>query len=245
MGLFDDLMYPDNKNRASRAAELGNDCATITAQLMQDKGAVDALLTGATQAIQAAYQNIAQTAIPVASVDLGNSWVATVAAVISPIVAMERTMVALQAAGKAWLLSEGRIGEAAFADLVGLPRWLSVGKVIGGVAAAVAVEAIVDAADGAANRDKLRDAINDLLPPRITLKQDSLLNEQVKTTLSSVIAAYNALKNVPGISKDQLDAIVANLLAQNQVNVNAITTDYAKTQLQQLDAARGSWTNEG
>ena len=245
MGLFDDLMYPDNKNRANRAAELGNDCATLTAQLMQDKGQVDSLLAGATQAIQTAYQDIAQTAIPVANVDLSESWVVAVASVISPIVAMERAMVGLQAAGKAWLLSEGRLGEAAFADLVGLPRWFQVGKVVGGVAAAVAIEAIIDSIDGAVTRDKLRGAIDDLLPPRVTLKKDAAINEQVKNTLASVIAAYNALKNVPGISKDQLDAIVANLIAENQVNVNAVTDDYARSQLQQLDSARGSWTNEG
>jgi hypothetical protein len=47
-------MYPDNKNLAIRAAELGNDCAIITHQ-------------------PNAYEDIAQTAIPFEQVELGDN----------------------------------------------------------------------------------------------------------------------------------------------------------------------------
>ena len=60
-------MYPDNKNLAFRAAELGNDCTIIPHQLN-------------------AYEDIAQTAIPFEQVELGDNWIQNIANMVSPFV---------------------------------------------------------------------------------------------------------------------------------------------------------------
>ncbi|WP_156373021.1 hypothetical protein [Deinococcus sp. Leaf326] len=247
MGIFDDLMYPDNKNRAMRASELGNDCATITVQLIQDKQYIESLLKDTNQAIKDAYGNLAQSSvpIPVETLEIDGQWAIDIVSMLSPIVTIKYAMSGLQAASKAWLVSQGRLGEAAFADLVGLPRWFSVNKVIGGIAAAVAVEAIIDAVDGALNRDKLQDAIKHLNTPRTTLKQHALVNETVRGTLNTVTAAYNALASIPGITKEQLDILAHNLIETHRVDVTKITPQTAQVNLAELDRARGSWTNEG
>ncbi|WP_336492314.1 hypothetical protein [Methylobacterium nigriterrae] len=244
--MFENWFYPDNENRANRAGELANDCAIISAALVQDKQTVESLLDQSTKAIQDAYRNLTQSDVPVQPVSLDKDhWVQKIASVISPIVAMERTMVALQAASRAWLLNQGRIGEAAFGDFVGLPRWLRFGKIMGGIAAAAAVEAVVDAISGADNRHALQKAVNDLKQPRIALKQHALVNERVRLSLTAVIDSYDAIRNIPGITKEQLDAIVTNLISQHKVHVEEITDQFAMSKLAELDNQRGSWTAEG
>ena len=137
-------------------------------------------------------------------------------------------------------------GKGRAADLVGLPRWLNVGKVMGGIAAAFAVEAIVDSIEGAVQRDKLREAIRSVISPRITLKKNAMINDQVLLTLQSVVAAYQAITGIPGadFTKDQLDAISKNLVQKNQVQVSSFTDQVARDALASLDRARDSWTNE-
>ncbi|KMM36756.1 hypothetical protein [Guptibacillus hwajinpoensis] len=245
MGVFDDLLYPDNKNRGNRASELGNDCAIITHELVEKKQTIDLLLQGANEAIKEAYQNIGQSAIPVKEVDIGNGeWITFVAEGLGSVVTYYGVTTALETAAKSFLLSEGRIGEAAFASLVGLPKWFNVGKVMGGIAAVVAVEMLIDAGMGAENRSNLRDAIHSLIPPRVTLKKSAMINEVVCISLQSAINAYDAVKNVPGLTPEQLDNILQNIIDQHKAKVDDITDDSAKAALQELDSSRGSWTNE-
>lgn len=247
MGIFDDLMYPDNKNRALRAAQLGQDCGDIAVLISSDKEKIESVVKNANDIIKQAYQQLAQTSLPYDKVDVDSeSWVVDIVNVISPIVAMKAANDALYVAARAWLLRQGRIGEAAFADLVGLPRWMSVGKVMGGIAAAFAVEAIIDSIEGAVQRDTLQSAIHDLITPRIKLKRNSMINSQVLLSLQSVIAAYQAITNIPGMTftKEQLDAIAQNLVRQNQVNIDSFTESEAASVLAQFDRDRSAWTNE-
>lgn len=247
MGLFDDLMYPENKNRALRAAQLGQDCGDFAVSISTDKERISSALTNANDIIKNAYQTLAQSGVAYTEVSIdAESWVANVVDLIAPIISMKVANDALYVAARAWLLRQGRLGEAAFADLVGLPRWMEVGKVMGGVGAAVAVEAIIDSIEGAIQRDKLRDAIHEVISPRIKLKRNAMINAQVLLTLQAVIAAYQAITGIPGMTftKTQLDAIAQNLVNQNTVNINSFTEDAARAALAQLDGDRGAWTNE-
>jgi hypothetical protein len=249
-GPFEDLMYPDNTNRAKRTQELANDCVTLAAQLASDKETIDLLLKDSSQAIKDAYGNIARDPVGLVTVNLdkGADWVTYIPEVISPIVVMEITVNALHTAAKAWLVNQGRIGEAAFADLVGLPRWLTFGKYVGGIAAAtaaaVAITALIDAYEGSEQRDALRKAIHELIPARVNIKKNAMINETLRLTLQSVINAFTAIKNVPSIQEEQLGSILNNMIASHKVSVEAITEDVVKKTLADLDNKRHSWTNE-
>jgi hypothetical protein len=246
MGLFDDLMYPDNKNRALRASQLGQDCGDLASAIATDKESIIAALANANQVIKNTYESLAQSGVKYSDVTIDESWVADVVEVIAPLVSAKVATDALYVAARAWLLRQGRIGEAAFADLVGLPRWLTVGKVMGGVAAAVGVEAIIDSIEGAVQRSKLQDAIHSLIQPRIKIKRNAMINARVLLSLQSVIAAYQAISGIPGVSftKAQLDAIAQNLVNQNTVDINSMDDDAARAALARLDRDRGAWTNE-
>lgn len=251
MGVFDNLMYPDNANRANRATQLLSDCDNLAFTLTQDKGQIDNLLAQANSVIQDAYKGLVSGALPTTSVDLADStvgqWVSVVNTILVPVVTVPAVRTALTSAWRAALVSEGRIGEAAFAELVGFPAWVRLGSLAGGVAAAtaatLAVEAIIDAISGAVQRDKLQQAIHQLVPPRITLKQSVMVADKVQETLTSVIMSFNAVKSA-GLDKAALDAIAQNLVQQNTVNVNAITPDMARQALAAYDQARGAWTAE-
>ncbi len=247
MGLFDNLFYPDNKNRALRASQLAQDCGDFAVSISSDKEKVERLLLTANEIIQRAYQGLVQKPVPYTSVSIDpESWVANTVEIIAPVISMAAVNKALFVAARSWLLRQGRIGEAAFADLVGLPRWMKVGQIMGGLAAAVAVEAIIASIDGAIQREKLREAIHDLIDPRIKLKRNAMINGQVLLTLQSVIAAYTAITNVPGVTftQVQLDAIAKNLVDQNTIQVGKFTEAAAREELAIFDKERGAWTNE-
>lgn len=246
MGLFDNLMYPDNKNRALRASQLGQDCGDLSSAIATDKESITQALTNANDVIRNAYQSLAQSPVTYSEVSIDESWVTDVVDVIAPIVSAKVATDALYMASRAWLLRQGQIGEAAFADLVGLPRWMTVGRVMGGVAAAVAVEALIDSIEGAVQRSQLQDAIHSLIKPRIKIKRNAMINSRVLLSLQSVIAAYQAITGIPNMTftKAQLDAIAQNLVNQNTVDISAIDDEAARTALAGLDRDRGAWTNE-
>jgi hypothetical protein len=244
MGTFS-WIYADNKNRKMRVSELMHDCSAITQQLATDKGNIDGSLKNASDSLKQAYGNIAHTSLPFETVNLGDEWKANIARAISPIIAASQVMSTLNTTSKAWLLSQGRIGEAAFADVVGLPRWMKVGKVPGGQLMMVPIEVIIDIneSDIAGTRDRLRQAIHELIPARVTLKKNALINAEVLKTLQAVVAAFDAVKNA-SIAQDQLDAMLKKIIDQNQTNINTITDETARSTLATLDAGRSSWTKE-
>jgi hypothetical protein len=251
MGIFDDLEYPDNSNRAKRATQLVADADNLAYTLQLDKEIVSGLLADANKVIEDAYGPLIPGGIPTPDVDIADdtagNWVDAVSTVIIPVVTLPAARAALVTAWKGVLVSEGRIGEAVFAELVGLPAWVRLGSFVGGAAAAtaatVAVEAIIDAITGAVQRDKLRDAIHEMIQPRLNLKHSVMIAQKVKDTLTAVIMAFKAVKD-SGLDKATLDRIVQGLVDQNKVNIEAITMDAAAKALADYDARRQSWTNE-
>lgn len=251
MGLFDDLEYPDNSNRAKRATQLVADADNLAYTLQLDKENVSNLLADANKVIEDAYGGLIPGGIQTPNVNIADdavgSWVDAVSAVLIPVVTLPAARAALINAWKAVLISEGRIGEAALARLVGLPAWVRLGSLAGGAVAAtaatVAVEAIVDAFTGAAQRNKLRDAIHEMIQPRLKLKHSVMISQKVKDTLTAVIMTFKALKD-SGLDKATLDKIAQDLVDQNKVNIEAITMGAAEKALADYDAGRKAWTNE-
>jgi hypothetical protein len=251
MGIFSDLEYPDNSNRANRATQLVADADNLAYTLQLDKEIVSSKLSEANDVIKKAYGGLIPGGVPIEDVTIADStvgdWVDAVAGVIIPVVTLPAASAALTNAYKAFLVNEGRLGEAAFADVIGLPVWVRLGSFTGGAAAAtaatLAVEAIIDAISGAVQRDKLRDAIHDMIEPRIKLKHNVMISEKVKDTLTAVIMSFNAIAGA-GMDKSTLDKIAQSLVDQNKINIDAITIDAAKTALADYDKGRKAWINE-
>eukprot|EP01083_Nonionella_stella_P246746 856268_1 len=63
-GIWDDIEYPDNTNRANRAQMLAADINTFIFDLQQDKREIDELLNGANDAIASAYKDLAPDLVP-------------------------------------------------------------------------------------------------------------------------------------------------------------------------------------
>lgn len=246
MGIFENWEYPGNDDRARRAAELSNDTATLISQLVTDKSELQSQLTDADEAIKRCYDSLIHDKpdIPIVKVDLGEDWTADITDLLEPFAVYPAVTYGLHRAAKAFLLSEGRIGEAAFADLVGLPSWFEYGKFAGGVAAIVAVAAAVDAITGAVRRDKLRDMIHEQIEPRINLKKAAMINAKLKDSLTSILMTFNTLKSLGIYTKDNLDQALNHLLDQEKEKVDSITEEKAAEELATLDKNRGSWTHE-
>lgn len=251
MGIFDDLEYPDNSNRAYRATQLVADADNLAYTLQLDKEIVSSKLSEANDVIKKAYGGLVPGGVPIENVTIATSsagdWVDAVAGVIIPVVTLPAASAALTNAYKAFLVNEGRIGEAVFADIIGLPSWVSLGSFVGGAAAAtvatLVVESVIDAISGSVQRDKLREAIHEMIDPRIKLKHNIMIFEKVKDTLTAVIMSFNAISGA-GMDKSTLDKIARRLVDQNKINVDAITIDAAKSKLADYDKSRKAWTTE-
>lgn len=252
MGVFDSVIYPDNINRANRVTQLLSDCDNLAFSLTQGKEKIDDLLAQANTAIQEAYQGKVPVDLPNVPVtlvpdDKVGEWLSIVNNILVPVVTMPAVTTALRNMWRASLAADGRIGEAAFAEFLGFPKWVRFGSIAGGVfaatAATLAVEALIDTISGAVQRDELQKAIHDMIPPRVTLKQSSMIAERVQQTLSAVIMSFTVVK-AAGLDKSALDGIAQKLVDQNQVDVAAITVEAAAQALAAYDKARDAWTAE-
>jgi len=177
--------------------------------------------------------------------EAGRDWTADIAGVISPILVARYTVQALNYAAKLYLRQAGRIGEAALADIAGLPRWFEAGKVTGGLAAAVAVEAIVDAATGAVQRDKPAERHSRTACAAHQPQRTRWSMMRSTTTALAATEAYEVIQDLdPPPDKTQLDRIAEGIVRRHQFKVDVITDAAVRAALAALDGARGSWTNE-
>lgn len=157
---------------------------------------------------------------------------------ISPFVVYPVVTNAFQQAGRAFLLSQGRIGEAAFADLVGLPRWFEVGKVVGGLAAVVVVEGIIDAIDGAVNRDNLRDAIHDAVKARQEFEKSYLVNYRLSISIQAMIKVLHALRD-NNTETPLIIEKIKEMVKNAKEEINTLTDESVESVLAGLDLGRG------
>lgn len=246
MGLFEDLEYPDNEERGQRASELAYDISTGLLTLASQRTTIDVQLRKADEAIRAAYAGLEADLpeLPIVDVKLGDSWELELSESLEPFVVFGLASYGLERASVAFLLAEGRIGEAALTRLVGLPNWFKFGKFVGGVAAVVAVAAIVDSITGAIKRNKLRDMIHEQIEPRKKVQKARLINDMVEQSLGSVIMTFEALKGLGLYTQKQLADALNALLEKEKEKIAAITDVEVANSLSQLDSNRGSWTKE-
>src|SRR5262245_7635513 len=158
--MFENALYPDNPSRAQRAAQLANDCEILASDLGRQKQEIDTAMEEVTEAFRHAFGSIGIPDFQRQQLRVARSWVYDLPAPVAGIVGSVLFERALEQAFTRYLVSQGRIGEAAFARLVGLPKWFKVGKFAGSVAGAMiitlAIQLGIDAVDGAVQRSKLR-----------------------------------------------------------------------------------------
>lgn len=241
---MEDLLYPDNSKRESRAHQLSDDISMEVDRLKNYAKLIKDLLKALDKKIRSMYSNI-QVSIPASSfkqVDY-HGWVVTAVAGIEPFIIYPLAAGALEAAATSWLLSEGLIGQAALVELVGLPMWLGLGVAAGAIIIVVGVELMIAGIAGAEKRDKLRESIHSAIQPRINLKKASLINGLLKNKLQAVKDSCDIMMLI-GYSRDKLDRVQKDISEKFKQEVALITEQTAISKLADLDQHRGSWTNE-
>ena len=251
MGLFEDLEYPDNNNRANRAAQLYQDIDTMLYTLHNDKAIIDAKLDNANKTIAAAFSDALPDSVRPHKVDLAENevakWTTYAADLLIPIVTAKTVTVALTNTFRTVLVNQGRLAEAAFVDLVGLPNWFKWGSRAGGAVGAalafVVIDSIISSITGAVQRSALRDAISELIKPRVEIQQNVMITQQVKEALVAAITAFKAVKDA-NLDDETLETIARNIANEHLNEVTKITESAARDALADLDRARGAWTEE-
>lgn len=239
-----DLLYPNNKNRLRRCNELTGDIATLSYDLSVLATDIQSLLAQLDATIRAMYSNI-QVAIPASGTYRTNfhGWAVYTAQGIAPLIVYPLAARALERAAVSYLLRQGRIGEAAFSSLVGLPGWLKIGPRLGGFVVVVGIEVVIGAIAGAVKRDELRKCIHSCIQPRINMKKADMINGMLKRKLNTVKDSLKMMLSL-GYTKALLDVVQQKISDQFKTEVSAITDNTAKTALAAMDSSRGSWTNE-
>jgi len=240
MGIF----YPDNDKRQSRVIELYSDCQSIINQLASTQQGIVSTLQSINASYAAIYKGAGNQTLPtVGKIDVGNGVTVDVIQGVSPFVVLPVVQSALTKASTSYLLSQGRIGEAALADLVGLPTWFRVGIGAGGILAVIGVSLVVDAVNGAIEKNKLIDAIHALVPPRLNLETALLTANQLNTSLGNVASVITALQ-AAGQPVTTVQSAVEGLYQQYQQKISSIGPNVAQAVLNQLDQSRQSFTDD-
>ncbi|MDY0854740.1 hypothetical protein SPE26_23095 [Bacillus thuringiensis] len=258
---LDDLFYPDNSNRKKRVEQLMSQCADLTNEIADNKIKIDELLQMVSETVRNEYKNIGIKNIEYEKINIAPDWYVTLPKTISlGVFATWATKSMKILADKifiAYLLKQGRIGEAAFSKLVGLPKWFkfggTAGSAVGGLVITVAIEAVIDAIIGANVRDKLQNAIKVLAKPRIELLYTKLLSDYAKDVLTGIktqIELHSETLRESGIVLDekQLKALingVSEKVVETMEKLNKKPTrKTALEEFQKKDKFLNAWTIE-
>jgi hypothetical protein len=249
--MINNAIYPDNPNREIRAIQLASDCTDLVSALKCDKEIIEKLMAEANEIIIAAYKD--KTNVPFT--DYSSSEVIDYGIWPSYVV-MGLVSFAVMPVVNNFLVSLFKPAVAGQRFGVQLSTWLFkctefasstvsfVGGMAGGIIAGLLVASIVDSIDGAVYRKNLRDKITSSIEPRIELKKNVMLSNEVKLTLGTVIVTFRAFKNVPGITDEQLTSLTKQLVDKHKDDITEITRDAAIKALEQYDKDRNSWTEE-
>jgi hypothetical protein len=247
--IFVNLMYPSNKDRAARLEQLGEDCANLTAELGSNRDQIDLQFRTLNKLVADAFSKIHVDNVKYEYVEFdGSSWAATVASAVLPSISLPFIMDGMMMASRAYLLNAGRIGEAAFAPIAGLPTWVGMARIGGGLAtfaiATAALDAIIDAIDGAVQRSELRTKIKELIEPRRKLKKGVLLTDQVILSLSSIQTAIETIMEDGKYTEADINRMISSLNAKNIKKIEAITDSLVVETLARFDKDRNAWTED-
>ena len=243
-GIFDGLFYPDNSKREHRMNELNADASTISTQLTILEGQLREVITGINVEAQQMYGDIGAQIPEIKHVTIANGYTLDAIEEVGSILLYGYVTSSLTEVAAAYLLDEGFIGAAAFAELVGLPFECTAAATGVGIVVVVGVDMILDAFTGAKKRSKLRGAIHSLMPYRLKVKKSELSTHELFTILTETKADLATLRSI-GYRKEDLDALLKDQLSHKvalrvQTITDATVTDY----LAEYDRGRGSWTHE-
>ncbi|WP_320825275.1 carbohydrate binding domain-containing protein [Reinekea sp.] len=243
-GIFDGLFYPDNSKRERRMKELNADASTISTQLTVVEGGLRTVITGINVEAQEMYGDIGAEIPEIKPVTIANGYTLDVIEDVGSILLYGYVTATLTDVAAAYLLDEGFIGAAAFAELVGLPFECTAAATGVGIIVVVGVDMILDAFTGAKKRSKLRGAIHSLVPYRLQIKKAELASHELLNILNETKADLATLKSI-GYSKADLDALLKGQLSSKvESRVKTITDGSVATYLAAYDRGRGSWTHE-
>lgn len=245
MGIFENALYPDNNKRLDRLLQLSQDCNDLSGSLADDKEQIEFELKNANDTIANAYKKFVQNEVKYSSIQIDPNWAIQATEIISPIFIANFAVKGMNTAMRAYMLRQGRIAEAAFAEAIGFPKWFKFARVGVGVGVMFGAELIIDAVSGAEQRDKLQNGIHSLISPRIKLKQAKMINTEILTTLKTVNAAYRSV-SIPSLklTADQLNSLAETMVNDYKININSYTEDNVRNELADYDKKRNAWTNE-
>lgn len=160
-----DLFYPDNKNRLDRLNNLVYQCNAYQGLVTDQKTEYDNLVKTANEQIIKAFGDMKES--EKVKIELPDGTLAIeIVGFIASLFAGGVAIKGMNIAWKSWMLSQGRIGEAALVKLIGYPTWFKFARFGGMIAITIALDAIITAITGAVQRDELRKGIHDCLAPR-------------------------------------------------------------------------------
>jgi len=244
-GIFSDILYPDNAKREGRLNELVADANTVFTDAHSLEFQITQQLQQLNEKAQSLYGRIHVPLPPIVNTEITPGYVVYAIESVATVVAFNAVKGGLEKLAVTFLKNEGRIGEAAFVRLVGLPRWMEVGKTGGAVLVAVGLDLAIDGVSGAVKRSNLRSGIHDLIATRLTLKRADLVNTSFLEALKVVNDSMEIMEEL-GYTKEQLDRLLGEKLEERVTNdiENKINEQYTLDYLRDFDTQRGSWTNE-
>ena len=243
-GIFDGLFYPDNSKRSHRVNELNADASTVSTQLSVIEGELRDVITSISVEAQQMYGSIGAEIPHMEPVNITDGYTIDAIEDVGSILLYSVVTATLTDVAAAYLLDEGFIGAAAFAELVGLPFECTAAVTGVGIIVVVGVDMILDAFTGAKKRSKLRGAIHSLVPYRLKITKSQLSSQELLTILNETDADMATLRSV-GYTKEDLDALLrAQLSAKVASRITAITDASVAAYLASYDQGRGSWTHE-
>ncbi len=253
------ITFPDNDKRETRMTEL---CADINQQIVNsasDQNKIDTTIKQVDSTIQALLRQLEPNVAPqVKTINLYKTvWEVcdilftaltfTAAYKVLTKVAAGRL---LQAVAQR-LPAEANVAEAAeqeplvadAAEEVGIPFTAKLGSAFGGAVLSVGIGFAIDGIEGRIARDKMRGQIHDFIPTRTNTKVSEMQFRTLFEEVNSLLITYQELQQL-GYTRDQIDKVISMTIAAFKPKLEAINADAANAELAQIDAARGSWTNE-
>lgn len=238
-----DLFYPDNKNRLDRLNELTGQCDLYQQEVTTQKQNYDEL-------IKTINENIVKILGPIQKVEMKDvkapdgSIICQVVGGVASIFAGAGTVAAMNVAWKSWMLSQGRIGEAALVKLIGYPKWFRLARVGGAIVVAFALESIITAIEGAVQRDQLRVGIHDCIQPRINVYKAYKRNKELLKNLVAIQYLLEDLQSIGFLTPEQIMTVVTARSEKAKAEMDSITDEMIENELAQMDISHKSWTKE-
>lgn len=238
-----DLFYPDNKHRLDRLNELAGQCDVYQQEVTTQKQNYDEL-------IKTINENVVKMLGPFQKVEMkdvkapDDSIIYRVVGGVASIFAGAGAVAAMNVAWKSWMLSKGRIGEAALVKLIGYPKWFRFARVGGAIVVTFALESIITAIEGAVQRDQLRERIHECIQPRINIYKAYKRNEKLLKNLVAIQYLLEDLQSIGSLTPKEIMAVVTARSEKAKAEMDSITDEIIENELAQMDISRKSWTKE-